>query len=208
MIRTLSLLAIFLFPTGPAKAFWWVKSELDEAREAQDWSVDLDTYARASREDRRSYVAEFVSRSAVPEEDVDLFLNCANEYAATKNPDLPFSEIASWCEREALTLRGKFEDHFNELDARDLSVEALTLCQAAVRDRLRAPNTASFPWTHQARSRGRWSYSVASYVDAQNGFGAEVRTRYFCDVRYVGSTPDDAMHPLDWEWDRLDLVAR
>lgn len=56
-----------------------------------------------------------------------------------------------------------------------------------VRDRLLAPATASFP-SASSNYRTAWSkgcsFSVSSYVDAQNGFGAHIRSSYTAQVRY------------------------
>ena len=51
-----------------------------------------------------------------------------------------------------------------------------SLCQDAVRERLRAPATAVFS---NGSSNG---YSVSGAVDSQNGFGALLRSHYRCSV--------------------------
>lgn len=57
-----------------------------------------------------------------------------------------------------------------------------------VRQRLKAPRTAEFPsvWNVHFTDMGDRKWRVVSYVDAQNAFGAEVRTYYDAVVRYVG----------------------
>ncbi|MBC3621890.1 Uncharacterised protein [Vibrio metschnikovii] len=81
------------------------------------------------------------------------------------------------------------------------SVEAAHICQQFVRERLLSPRTANFP-SLVATSRhttdlegGR--YRISSYVDAQNAFGAEVRTQFICTVKYEG----------EWNWrlENLDM---
>lgn len=63
------------------------------------------------------------------------------------------------------------------------------VCLDSVRDKLKAPSTAKFyddqlpAWTGEA-----WGW--ASYVDAQNSFGAMIRTNFACAVQ--GTTKDDA----------------
>lgn len=67
------------------------------------------------------------------------------------------------------------------------AVEAYTACQGFVRDRLKAPSTADFPWVKSSdvtESLGDGRYRVRSYVDAQNSFGAMIRNSYDCTVRY------------------------
>jgi hypothetical protein len=69
----------------------------------------------------------------------------------------------------------------------DHSSSASVRCQRYVRDRLKAPATADFPFL----DRRIWKfdddiYVVKSYVDAQNSFGAMLRTNWHCKVQYVG----------------------
>jgi len=58
--------------------------------------------------------------------------------------------------------------------------------QTFVKRHLKAPATAEFPWSPDEYSivslgDGRWK--VSSYVDAQNGFGAMVRSRWDVTLR-------------------------
>jgi hypothetical protein len=66
-------------------------------------------------------------------------------------------------------------------------VDALIMSRRFVEMRLRAPRTARFPNSFddgvQIESLGKGRWRVLSYVDAQNGFGGEVRTRYKCVMR-------------------------
>lgn len=64
-------------------------------------------------------------------------------------------------------------------------IEALTMCQQFVKGRLRSPASADFPWAHAGRvtALGGGQYRIRSYVDAQNAFGAEVRTDFVCTVQ-------------------------
>jgi hypothetical protein len=68
-------------------------------------------------------------------------------------------------------------------------IDAKHACREAVKVRLRAPSTADF----QGTVLGEWtvtgekgSYLVTSFVDAQNGFGAKIRTRFVCGVDHPG----------------------
>jgi hypothetical protein len=48
---------------------------------------------------------------------------------------------------------------------------------------LKAPSTADFPWFDwQVKKTGENEYLVKSYVDAQNSFGAQIRTNFLCKV--------------------------
>jgi hypothetical protein len=70
----------------------------------------------------------------------------------------------------------------------DHSDMAVVMCEDFVRDSLRAPSTADFASASDATvdQLQPGTYSVTSHVDAQNGFGAMIRTRYACTVRYDG----------------------
>jgi hypothetical protein len=60
-------------------------------------------------------------------------------------------------------------------------------CEEAVSANLKAPSTASFaPYSStEILDLGKWMYRVHSYVDAENSFGAHIRTPYSCTVQCV-----------------------
>jgi hypothetical protein len=66
---------------------------------------------------------------------------------------------------------------------------ALECMQEFVRDRLKAPSTAEFPGgmfdnvSDHVTSEDRGTYRIASYVDAENSFGAMLRTHYIGRIR-------------------------
>jgi len=66
-------------------------------------------------------------------------------------------------------------------------LHAATIIQRYVKKNLKAPRTAKFPWFEEASYLGDGRYQLISYVDAQNTFGALIRTRYYCIVKYDGS---------------------
>ena len=59
---------------------------------------------------------------------------------------------------------------------------AFVMSQTFVERQLKAPSTADFPWISsdgvRVTNEGGCRWSVVAYVDAQNGFGATIRTRY------------------------------
>lgn len=76
-------------------------------------------------------------------------------------------------------------------------------CQNYVKDRLHSPSTADFPFLgDQVTTTGNDSYVVRSYVDAQNGFGATVRSDYVCQIRFNGGEDADQRN-----WTLLDLTV-
>jgi hypothetical protein len=64
-------------------------------------------------------------------------------------------------------------------------IDAFVMCQEAVKRRLKAPATADFPWYSDSFVRyldvGR--FRVSAYVDAENSFGAKIRSYYTCVVK-------------------------
>lgn len=74
--------------------------------------------------------------------------------------------------------------------ARPAGPDTLTgqvMCEKFVTDRLRAPSTAKFAWGSDkvVTANADGSVTLRSFVDAQNGFGAQIRTRFTCTVREV-----------------------
>lgn len=67
---------------------------------------------------------------------------------------------------------------------------AYVMCQEFVSRQLRAPSTADYPWMSadgvSSLHQGEGRYMVRGYVDAQNAFGATIRTNWTCDVQYTG----------------------
>lgn len=86
------------------------------------------------------------------------------------------------------------------------SVEgAFDVCQTFVKRQLKAPSTAAFPSTREAdpfahttyQGEGTGTYVVRSWVDSQNGFGAQVRSEYVCKVKKAAGT----------NWTLIDLAV-
>jgi hypothetical protein len=77
-------------------------------------------------------------------------------------------------------------------------IEAYTMAEQFVQKRLKAPSTAKFPYSSEATidyDSGTKEWTVNSYVDAQNSFGAMMRTNYTVKVKYLG----------DDKWSLLDI---
>lgn len=75
-----------------------------------------------------------------------------------------------------------------EADAEQFKIAAFLHCQDAVKKRLKAPSTAKFPRYERGivYANVGMRYTVNSYVDSQNGFGAMLRTNYTCELEQVG----------------------
>ena len=65
---------------------------------------------------------------------------------------------------------------------------AFIMSQHFIKKRLRAPATASFPWSSDDYVKvvrlGDCEFRVRAYVGAQNAFGANVRTKYSMNLTY------------------------
>jgi hypothetical protein len=76
-------------------------------------------------------------------------------------------------------------------------ISAYVMCQEFVKDQLKAPATAGFPLIHEATvsESGSEQWNIRSHVDSENSFGANIRTQYGCEIKYVGND----------EWQLVDL---
>jgi hypothetical protein len=92
--------------------------------------------------------------------------------------------------REAAAKRSTYGD----------KVGAFTMAATFVEKRLKAPGTADYGW--QAPSEcvtdlGEGRYLVKGWVDAQNSFGAKLRTHFTCTVKYEANDK--------WRCESLDM---
>lgn len=79
----------------------------------------------------------------------------------------------------------------------DNCVEAYVMAKSRVKDALKSPSTADFPFSDYKCTRDFDSnYVITSYVDSQNEFGATVRTRFQVVLRYKSGKVID---PNNWE---------
>lgn len=85
----------------------------------------------------------------------------------------------------------------------DLRFGAFDVCTQFVKDRLKAPGTASFrnyfeeDGEVQVTGTGEGPYTVRSSVDSENGFGANIRTDFVCKVTHTG----------DGNWRLVDITV-
>lgn len=76
------------------------------------------------------------------------------------------------------------------------------MCEQFVTERLKAPSTAEFssdPDVYSVNGKPKNYAIVRGYVDAQNSFGAMIRSYYDCQVHY------DIDDPETWHLDYLDV---
>lgn len=68
-----------------------------------------------------------------------------------------------------------------------MELDARQVCHGFIKDRLQAPSTADFEERSAATiTVSGQDYTVRGTVDAENGFGANLRSNYTCTVRASG----------------------
>lgn len=77
------------------------------------------------------------------------------------------------------------------------SIFAHTMATHYVEQRLKSPSTAKFPWyaDSQVSYIGNCEFVVKSYVDAQNSFGAMLRSDYYVRLKYDPNS--NSYYPID-----------
>jgi len=96
-----------------------------------------------------------------------------------------------------LAVIGSQMDKRSKAGKEDLCSMAYIIHQDIVKNLLKSPSTADFPWNDYRCSRSTDKlYRITSYVDSQNGFGAMIRTDYQISLEYQGGEPAD---PRSWK---------
>lgn len=71
---------------------------------------------------------------------------------------------------------------------------AFVMSQSFVKQRLKAPASADFPYVTddgvKTSYRGDCTHEVLAYVDSQNSFGAKIRTKYYVKLKNQKGTDD------------------
>lgn len=69
------------------------------------------------------------------------------------------------------------------------------LCRDLISDQLKSPSTADFEnifdEISKVHGQGNNIYSLYSYVDAQNSFGATLRSPWYCKMKFLGGNDSD-----------------
>lgn len=75
---------------------------------------------------------------------------------------------------------------------------AIAYCHQFVEQQLKSPSSADFPSfpDHQVTKVGDQEWKVSAWVDADNSFGAKLRTNWTCDISYEESTGTWTLHDL------------
>lgn len=85
-------------------------------------------------------------------------------------------------------------------DISKLDVDAYVMSEEFIKKQLKAPATADFPGGSDGRVKylGDSVFYIDSYVDAQNSFGANLRSNYSGKIKYKGKD----------QWINIDLILR
>lgn len=92
----------------------------------------------------------------------------------------------AWVFYSESTVSPEVKRYREEMTARQSRYPAVfQASQAYIKQRLKAPSTAEFPWYDSSAVSGPDGnvYTVRSYVDSENGFGAKIRTNYAVKLR-------------------------
>nr|WP_315152322.1 hypothetical protein [uncultured Flavobacterium sp.] len=64
----------------------------------------------------------------------------------------------------------------------DIKAVVIVAAQMEVEENLKSPSTADFPWDIEPVKANDSTYTIVSYVDSQNGFGAMIRANFMVEV--------------------------
>ncbi|GEM_PF-2196186 len=70
-----------------------------------------------------------------------------------------------------------------KLDSQPPTLEAEAACRATVKQNLKAPSTADFVDDDYVKYLGKGKFDVQTTVDAQNSFGAKIRSNFDCKMQ-------------------------
>ena len=76
---------------------------------------------------------------------------------------------------------------------------AYVLRKTFAMQQLKAPSTATFPWSGKSEPLGDCLFRVVAYVEAQNSFGAQIRTYYKAKMKFNQVSEEWAMVALRFE---------
>lgn len=124
-----------------------------------------------------------------------LAMSMSKKYLKSGNSELTkLNEIAAYkqgeIDREIEAVMKEVQKH-NTIEEKTDKIAIMTFTQLLVEKRLKAPSTAKHPWgtsDYEITNLGTNRYTVSSYVDSQNGFGAMIRTNYTATIKKSGDS--------------------
>ena len=123
------------------------------------------------------------------------------------------------------TIVGIFYEPFSQPDPpdawkiKDNKTMAYVMMQNFVKENLQSPGTAKFEWITESDceiTKDGFDYTITSWVDSQNAFGAIVRTQFSGVLRQVDKdnwlllilSMDDQRAYIDWDWVRENNMGK
>jgi hypothetical protein len=191
------IIIIFILSTY----FYFTSEETSEFFWDENTST-LSSYKKATSEERKSIVNNTLNKNGWKfKNNIEDYISCMGDFAYHKSENLKYKEVVKWCFNEENNNKEKFISHYNQLDEKDLSTEAIVLCQNLVEERLLSPSTADFPFfDRKVWAKGHQEYKIVSYVDSQNENAVMVRTRWNCNVKYrENREEEDPLIPINWK---------
>lgn len=77
------------------------------------------------------------------------------------------------------------------------------IAKSFVKQSLKSPSTAEFPWLDiKSVDLGSGRFKVSSYVDSQNGFGAQIRSNWIVVLKHKGGSESDIRN---WELEDIQI---
>lgn len=90
------------------------------------------------------------------------------------------------------------------ITVRDQKSIAFAQCKTFVKAQMKTPSTAKFPLLDfTSRRTGNYIYTIDSYVDGQNPFGANLRVNYTCTVKWNGIRNSDSWTLIRFEFEDM-----
>lgn len=154
------------------------RAELEEARAAKKAARAAEKAAAdAKAEEKRQAAAKIEAEEAAKQAILDAEQAALDAEQRKKDTE---AQAAKKAAKKAAALAKKCND----------TTMAFVMSQTFVKRNLKAPSTAEFPWVTDDQvaisTKPDCGFRVIGWVDAQNGFGAQIRSKYVVDLKYLG----------------------
>lgn len=104
-------------------------------------------------------------------------------------PVLP--QILLWCVVIAISVLGIVLINHSEETNKNDPYQAYVFSQSLVKEKLKSPKSAKFPWYSDDFIKEKGNVvTVSAYVDAENSFGATIRTKYVATITFKDGEPE------------------
>lgn len=94
------------------------------------------------------------------------------------------------------------DDEDGKGSSSSMTATAHILCREGVKAKLVSPTSAEFPLSANIDEVADGVYSVGSYVDASNSFGASIRKNWVCEAKFMGGNYND---PANWTLTAVEI---